>query len=146
VQAPVHLPPQEKVEVSGVSDLALEESQVRIEIKEDESAITPRSLLAYLLSSKEFELYYYLFNAVEIGKIEANIIHISREGSDKALNVRLTGVLADWLGGEWSVVIDDIDSPISLKELMHAHFNDSKEWAILRESFPEVEVMDILLG
>jgi len=108
--------------------------------------ITLHSLLAHLHSMKEFELYYYLFNEVEIKNIANNLIEISREGSDKSLNNRLMEILSTMTGQKWSLVLVDLQNHLSLKERMRLHFTDSTEWKMIQSNFPESQVLDIILA
>jgi len=108
--------------------------------------ITTTALLTYLRSAKEFELYYYLFNQVEVVSLTNNSLEISRSGSDKSLNNKLVDVLSSWNGGGWGIVLTDIEDPISLKEQQMAKFVQSEEWQSLQLHFPDSKVTDILLA
>jgi hypothetical protein len=108
--------------------------------------ITPHSLISHLHATKEFELYYYLFNQVEIRAISNHTLEISRDGSDKVLNNRLIEILSEMTESKWSLALLDIDNPLSLKEKTKTSFAESKEWLLIKESFADSQIVDILLS
>lgn len=107
--------------------------------------LTPISLLTYLRSIKEIELYYYLFNQVSIADIADNKLVVSREGADKSLNNKLAEILFTWTGSKWSVIITDTPDSQSLKEKMKAKFMESEEWKMLQGHTGGVTLTDIIL-
>lgn len=102
-------------------------------------------LLLYLRSNKEFEVYYYLLNNVEILEVSDPIIKISSVGSDSKLNKQLVGVLFGWTGNRWNVIIEDKDSPVSLKDSIKSNFLTSSSWKEIKEVFPTSEILDVVL-
>lgn len=112
----------------------------------DYVTLTLLSLLAYLRSIKEFELYYYMFNQVNIVKIEDNKVEVARTGAEKGLNTRLAEILFTWTGLKWNVIITDAPDSTSLKEKMKTKFMESEEWNMLKSHFKgQATLTDIIL-
>lgn len=108
--------------------------------------ITPLSLLTYLRSIKEIELYYYLFNQVSIVKIIDNKVEIARANAEKGLNIRLAEILFTWTGKKWNVIITDVPDEPNLKEKMKIKFMESEEWKMLENHFGgQATLTDIIL-
>jgi len=119
--------------------------EIPAQVRNDEDQMTATTLLHHLRSTKEFELYYYLFNEVEIRIAGDNKLEISRDGADKTLNNRLTEVLFAWTDSKWNVIIaSDLDG-LSLKDKMKKRFAGSKEWSMLQDNFSGVVLTDIIL-
>jgi hypothetical protein len=102
-------------------------------------------LLLELREKKELELYYYLFNNIEVINFEIGNIEISSMGSDNLLNQKLVVLLFKWTDIKWNVNISNIAHPLSLKDRIKSAFVDSNAWKYISDHFHESEIADILL-
>lgn len=120
-----------------------EKSKDEPSIQEKKEKITIESLLHYLRKNKEFELYYYLFNEVEIIILEGNLLEISSSNLNKSLNNSLLSLLANWTKDKWNIVIRDMKDHRPLREKLKTKFQKSKEWEMIKAGFSKAEIIDI---
>lgn len=116
-----------------------------VSAKSIDQPISLLSLFNHLRATKEFELFYYLFNQVSVTFVSPCSIFMSSEGLDKALNKKLVEVMQAWTGDKWSLIIEDMPEALSLKDDIKAKFLDSEEWQMIKSSFAESEIIDILV-
>ncbi|MBP7189971.1 MAG: hypothetical protein KA998_01825 [Rickettsiaceae bacterium] len=102
-------------------------------------------LLKHLRNIKEFELFYYLFNQVNVKVTKPHNIEISGEDANKALNKTLAEVLFSWTGEKWNVIIAGDNSFPSLKEKAKGEFLESQEWKMIKSAFEDAKITDISL-
>jgi hypothetical protein len=123
-------------------DIASDKTSIEVATPE---TINSFSILKYLSSIKEFELYYYLFNQISIISVDDNKIEIVRDRSEKNLNFKLAEILFTWTGNKWNVIIVNNSDKLSLKEQMKVKFMQSKEWKMLQEISCDITLTDIIL-
>lgn len=107
--------------------------------------VTIESLLRYLRAQKEFELYYYLFNEIEVKILDSCILEISSHNSSKSLNASLISILSSLTGSKWNIAVKDIPEPLPMSDKIKTNFQKSKEWEIIKSGFQKAEIMDITL-
>lgn len=111
----------------------------------DAEKITIESLLQHLRNKKEFELYYYLFNEIEVQILDGNILEISSYNMNKSLNSSLISALTNWTKDKWNITIKDMKNATPLREKLKNKFQKSKEWEMIKAKFGKAEIMDISL-
>jgi len=102
------------------------------------------NFLKYLRSKNEMEIYYLLFNNVEINIFANNKIEITCQDLKTKLKDQITKLLFEWTGKEWNVIINKKSDINSFKDQLIGRIKLSKDWQILEENFPEITVSDIL--
>jgi DNA polymerase-3 subunit gamma/tau len=100
--------------------------------------------LKFCHTQNEMELYYVLLNEVEIKNFNEPLIEI-------AANTKLTqeknlkSLLHKWSGTEWNVIVSKQDKINSLKQEVLKKVKESKDFTVIKNSFPNADVSDIIL-
>ncbi len=118
-------------------------SSAPIQSKPD--SINLLSIFEHLRGAKEFELFYYLFNQVAVNIVSPSSFVIMGDNLDKALHKKLAEVMLEWTGKKWDIAIEHKQEVMSLKDEMKEKFLSSEEWQMIKSSFADSQIIDILI-
>ena len=122
----------------------LEDNVVRSGGK-DESSESITSFLRYLRSNNEMEMYYLLLNNVEINVFTDNVAEILGPNLNRKFKDQIVKLLFTWTGEQWNVTIKETPNIISIKDKLINNIKLTQDWQMLKENFPEIDILDILL-
>jgi len=101
------------------------------------------AFLDYLYKMRNFDLYHYLLNDVEIIHYKERSLVISEKNSKDILNKKVSIMLESFTGENWSITTDEVFNPISLKQKLVDQIKESDNWQILRNYFNDATITDI---
>lgn len=117
----------------------------KVDGPKNENLETITSFLRYLRSNNEMEVYYLLLNNIEISIFQDNLLEVCGQNINKKFKDQIAKLLFTWTGTQWNVNIKEGSKIISIKDKLINNIKLTKDWQLLKENFPEIDISDILL-
>lgn len=95
-----------------------------------------------LVLRKEFDLYYYLFNIIDVIDIQSNKIEFGI-GNNKDYNTKLVNIISDATKNNVKVSFTSSEG-YKLKDHLISELKSSNIWNIIEENFNNCEILDII--
>lgn len=124
---------------------SLIEEEYLPEKKSDEHEIF--DFLKYCHKKNEMEIYYFLFNEVEVNKFANHELSIASSGSiKKPIMDKIKSLLESYLPGEkWLVLHKNQEKITNLKNKMMDIAASKEDFRSIKNNFPSANISDILL-
>lgn len=147
-----NLPTAEEImRVDSVSNYSIENSSSVVE----EKALTEKKSDKYLIfdflkychKHNEMEIYYFLFNEVEISKFDKQELSIASVGVIKpSITTKIKSLLENCYAGEkWLVLHKNQEKITNLKNKMMDIAGSREDFRSIKNNFPSANISDILL-
>ena len=99
--------------------------------------------LDHLHKVRNFDLYHYLLNDVQIINYKDKSLVLSSKGSKDILNKKVAIMLASFTGENWSVTCEELEGAVSLKQKLIEQIKESSNWHLLKNYFANSSLTDI---
>jgi len=119
---------------------------IKKEINNDLSTNKIEKLLINLFKDRKFDLYYYLFNEVQLEIINNSILKISGQYFQNQLHKEIEDYTKNLLGKNYQLIREEIaEKALSYKENIKINFKNSKAWQEISSRFKNASIDDILI-
>ena len=101
--------------------------------------------LKYIHDKKDFDLYYYLMNELEIEQFNKDRVIMTSEKTSTAIKNQINTMLEEFFNAKPEFILNQGLNINSFKVLLSEKLQKSNNWSMVKEKFSKAEIQDIIL-